>query len=140
MKTANDLEKAIAEGVEEIETLLKKQHLASIKLNESFKRDESLRTAYKALTGKESQVRKFNLDVILEVKPTRGANARLADVIEAVLQESGPLEVNELISRLRGRDVRLSLSNPRNVVVNTVNRDKERFGRLADGRIALREK
>ncbi|MBM4161020.1 MAG: hypothetical protein FJ217_07970 [Ignavibacteria bacterium] len=140
MKTSNELENSLRKLVDQIEHHFRKQRLVELKTLDLLKQEQAVRTAYKALTGKESQVRKPSTDVMLEIKLTRGPNAKLADVIEAILQEAGPLEVNDLISQLRKRDVRLSLASPRNVVANTVNRNRDKLTRLNDGRIGLREK
>ena len=100
---------------------------------------KSLKAMYELLTGKELHLRLPHFATPVEPMPTEGPNAKLADAIEAVLvAEKKPLRRREIIDRLRQKNVRLSLKNPRNVVAGAISRDKRnRFVSLKDGRVTL---
>ena len=125
---------------EELLPLAKKRDDAQVKINEVVERMEAIQASHQALFGKKIEFVIPSAQPAHQ-KPTRGAQAKLGDALAAILKEHKTLDNHKAIELLRERGVKLSVSNPRNVLANLVRGDKEkRFVRLADGRIALNEK
>lgn len=101
----------------------------------------SLKKTFVNLTGRAPKFTLKHFPELGNETPVEGPNAAIGDAMEDILLNREALTTREIIDLLRARSVGISLRNPRIVIANTIKQDKnQRFVRLKDKRIALKEK
>ena len=76
----------------------------------------------------------------LQIRFIANPNLTIGGAMEMLLIEHGPMTQRDLIDALKKGGMRISSQNPHVIVANAVKRDaRNRFKRLNDGRVALRD-
>ena len=93
-----------------------------------LKKLEDILTTLELLREKDPTISLDNLDIPLELKVRIAPGSSIADAMEAILKEFGPMKTAEMILKLREFQISISEKNARIVIRNAIKRDtKQRF-------------